>query len=172
VIVVWIILIIIVVSGTVVDTVAGLNKLRVMHRAIGVLLLILVLRASSVTGRYLSAYGRSSPNLPRGTVDRLVTVGPYSCMRHPMHFFLSLLPPSIGLIIGSPSATMIGLVETMLILALAVTVDEKESIEKFGAKYLEYRANVPAFNLSPSCLLKSLTKRPKKQVRDSAQTYS
>ena len=129
-------------------------------RAAGLLLLLTVLRAASVTGRYLAVYGKSRPDLPRGEVDRLVTVGPYSCMRHPMHLFLSMFPLSIALLLASPAAAAVALAEMVLVLVLAVTLDEKESIARFGEAYLEYRRRVPAFNLSPRCLWKALAHRP------------
>ncbi len=132
-------------------------------RAAGLLLLATVLRAAAVTGRYLAVYGKSRPDLPRGEVDRLVTVGPYSCMRHPMHLFLSMFPLSIALLLASPTAVAVAVAEMLLVLALAVTVDERESLERFGRAYLEYRRRVPAFNLSPSCLAKALLHRPPKR---------
>lgn len=81
-----------------------------------------------------------------------------------MHFFLSLLPISIGLIIGSPTyAFVIGPLETLFILLMAIVVDERESIERFGEKYLEYKRRVRAFNPDPRCLAKALVKRPPKK---------
>lgn len=132
----------------------------------GLVLMGIILRAAAVTGRYLAVYGKIDESKGFGEVDRLVDIGPYSCMRHPMHFFLSLIPISIGLIVGSPTYVLIiGPLETLLILIMAVTLDERESIERFGDKYLEYKEykrRVKAFNLNPRCLAKALGKRPPK----------
>ncbi len=137
---------------------------RIPCLVVGLVLFGVILRAAAVTGRYLAVYGKSSSGRGFGEVDRLVDVGPYSCMRHPMHFFLSLLPISIGLIIGSPTyAFVIGPLETLFILLMAIVVDERESIERFGEKYLEYKRRVRAFNPDPRCLAKALVKRPPKK---------
>ncbi len=150
------------------DRLFGWSCPRIPCIIAGIILLGIILRAAAVTGRYLAVYGKSSSGKGFGEVDRLVTVGPYSCMRHPMHFYLSLLPIAIGLIIGSPTYTLIiGPAETILILVMAVTIDERESIERFGEQYIEYKKKVKAFNLNPKCLAKALAKRPPKQQASS-----
>ncbi len=146
-----------------VDGSLGWSCPRLPCLIVGLILLEVILRAAAVTGRYLAVYGKSSSEKGFGEVDRLVDVGPYSCMRHPMHFFLSLLPISIGLLVGSPTYSfIIGPLETLFILVMAVIVDEKESIERFGERYLEYKRRVKAFNLDPRCLAKALGRRPPK----------
>lgn len=134
-------------------------------RLLGATLLALVLRASAVTGRYLAVYGKSSPDKGFGDIDRLVEAGPYSCMRHPMHFFQAWLPLSVALLAASPEAVMVALPEAILVMVLAVTVDEKESIARFGEAYIEYRRRVPAFNPSPRCIAKALGPRPPRRIR-------
>lgn len=150
------------ICGLLADKAYGLSCPGLPCRLAGFALLLVVLRASAVTGRYLAVYGKSSPGKGFGEVDRLVDKGPYSCMRHPMHFFLSLFPLSIALLLASPGAVVIALVEAALILVMARVLDEKESIERFGEKYLEYRRRVPAFNPSPRCLYLALARRPPK----------
>jgi len=167
----WVAMVLLVAAGgPLLDQRLGLACPRPLAcRALGLVLLALVLRGAAVTGRYLAVYGRSRPDLPRGEVDRLVTVGPYSCMRHPMHFFLAWFPLSIGLLEASPGAAAIGAAEAALVLLLAVTVDERESLERFGEAYLEYRRRVPAFNPSPRCLAKALGPRPPRPRRGRSQ---
>ncbi len=133
----------------------------------GIALLIVIGRAAGVTGRYLRVYGKSSPDKSFGELDRLVTVGPYSCMRHPMHFYLSLTPIAIGLVtVNQGYAFIIGPAETIMILLMAVLVDEKESLERFGEAYEEYKRKVPAFNPSPKCLWKALSHKPSLKPRE------
>lgn len=82
-------------------------------------------------------------------------------MRYPIHLFLSLTPIALGLITMNPGlAYIIGPVETLLILLMAITIDEKESIERFGEKYLNYRRIIPAINLNPKCLWLALRYKP------------
>lgn len=131
-------------------------------RAAGAVLLAVVVRAAAVTGRYLAVYGKTGPGRGFGELDRLVTEGPYSCMRHPMHFFLAWLPLAVALLLASPGAVLVALLEAALVLTLAVTLDERESIARFGDEYLAYRRRVPAFNPSPHCLARALGPRPPK----------
>ncbi len=133
--------------------------------AMGLALLALVIRGASVAGRYLAVYGRGPEGRP---LSRLVREGPYSCMRHPMHFFLAFFPEALALIAGSPAGALItGPSAAILTMVLAATLDELESIDRFGEEYLEYRRRVPAFNPSPSCLAKALLHMPPRHSRSS-----
>jgi len=116
----------------------------------GLALLALIGWTSMVTSRYLATYGKSSLK-GFGELDRLVTEGPYSCMRHPMHSMLAFTPIALGLVTASPSyVLLVGPALYALIMVLAVRVDEAESVERFGEDYLRYREVVPAINLSVS----------------------
>ncbi len=138
------------------DPLLGLRCNPLLCVAAGAALLALAMRGAAVTGRYLAVYGESRRGVPR----RLVTQGPYSCMRHPMHLFLSLVPVSAGLLAASPGGALLGAVFAALVLVFAVTLDEAEARERFGEAYEEYRRRVPAFNLDPRCLAKALGPRP------------
>ncbi len=164
-IIVWLILIIGgYLLGLLIDKYVMLPCSPVYCIPVGLILFGVIFRAAGVTGRYLSVYGKSSPDKSFGEIDRLVTVGPYSCMRHPMHLFLSLTPIAIGLTTLNPGlAYIIGPVETILILVMAVKIDEKESIERFGEQYIEYKRRNPAFNLNPKCLWQALSHKPPKK---------
>ncbi|HFE32767.1 MAG TPA: hypothetical protein ENJ17_05605 [Gammaproteobacteria bacterium] len=72
----------------------------------GILLLRLVMRISRNTGRTLARLGREG-ELPPLETNRLVTRGPYACMRHPMHFGLLFFPLGVALLLGSLSFTLI-----------------------------------------------------------------
>ncbi len=153
--------------GLLVNNYLALPCLSIPCFTAGIVLLIIIGRAAGVTGRYLRVYGKSSPDKSFGELDKLVTVGPYSCMRHPMHFYLSLTPIAIGLITVNPGyAFIIGPVETIMILLMALLIDEKESLERFGEAYEEYRRRVPAFNPSPKCLWKALSHKPSLKPRE------
>ena len=131
----------------------------------GSAIFVLIVRAAMVTGRYLAVYGNTRGKF--GDIKRLVREGPYGCMRHPMHLFLSMTPIAVGLVSGSlGGALIVGPVLTLLILYMAVTIDERESLERFGEEYLEYRRSVPAFNLTPDCLKLALFQRPKREECD------
>ena len=133
-------------------------------RLAGAALLLLSLRGAAVTGRYLAVYGNPvKRGRGPGEPTRLVREGPYSCMRHPMHLFLSLFPLSVGLLAATWCSILLGLAEMITVLVLAVVLDEKESLARFGEEYERYRREVPAFNLSPRCLARALGPRPPKK---------
>ncbi len=161
--VIWmLILFVSVYAGFLLDAILGFRLDPILSRIAGAALLAVILRAAAVTGRYLSVYGHE-PGAPRGSITKLVRAGPYACMRHPMHFFLSMTPIAIGLMLASPSAVLTGIVAAILVLVLAVKVDEAESLERFGEEYERYRREVPAFNLHPRCLLLALYPMPRRR---------
>ena len=123
----------------------------------GLVLLRMVFRISRSTGRILARYGRDG-ELLRLETNRLVTQGPYGCMRHPMHFGLLFFPLAFALLIGSPSFILfIVPMEMLFMLVMIRLVEEPEAVKKFGADYLTYRQRVPMFNLRLSCLKTLLT---------------
>ncbi len=125
---------------------------HVLSAAAGVAVLLAVLRISKVTGRWLARCGREG-NIPRMQTNRLVTAGPYACMRHPMHLGLMFFPLSLALIMGSPAFVfIIAPLEALIILLMVLTIEQREAKSKFGATYAAYASRVPAFNLSPDCL--------------------
>jgi protein-S-isoprenylcysteine O-methyltransferase Ste14 len=150
-------------AGRALDERLGLQCDRILCTVAGVAWIAVIVRAAAVTGRYLAVYGKSDCRRGFGEIDRLVRVGPYSCMRHPMHLFLSQLPPAIALAAASLAGVLVGFAFTLLILYMAVTVDERESISRFGSEYLRYRREVPAISLKPSCLAKALARMPEKR---------
>ena len=125
---------------------------HLLSLSLGLALLFLVFRVSRVTGRTLARLGREG-TLPRMETNRLVTAGPYACMRHPMHLGLLLFPWAVALILGSPSFILcVAPLEMVLMVAMVLTLEEREALRKFGAAYAAYRRRVPAFNLRPACL--------------------
>ena len=122
----------------------------------GLMLLRLVFRVSRVTGRTLARLGRVG-DLPRMETNRLVTTNPYACMRHPMHLELLLFPWTVALMISSPSFLLfIAPMEMVAMVAMILTLEEREALQKFGAPYAAYCHRVPAFNLRPACLRRLL----------------
>ncbi len=127
---------------------------------LGLGVLRLVVRISRVTGRWLARCGRQG-NLPRMQTNRLVASGPYACMRHPMHLGLMLFPFALALLIGSPAFVFIvAPLEALLILAMVMTVEEREARVKFGAEYAAYASRVPPFNFAPDCMRRLLEEPP------------
>jgi protein-S-isoprenylcysteine O-methyltransferase Ste14 len=123
----------------------------------GAVVLWLVVRVSRNTGRWLGQFGREG-DLPRLETNRLVTTGPYGCMRHPMHLGLLLFPLTVALLLGSPSfVVIVAPAEMLLMVVLVRFVEEAEARRKFGDAYDAYCRTVPMFSLRPDCLRRLLT---------------
>ena len=118
---------------------------------LGVGITYLAFNAAKTGGRELKK-GRSQ-GTPRLETDKLVTTGIYSCMRHPMLFGLSLLPIGWALILGSPHFIFyLAPFESLLVIVMVFTFEERECERKFGTAYVEYRKKVKAVNFSRKCL--------------------
>ena len=127
---------------------------HLLTAVLGIALLRLVFKIAAVGGRTLARYGRQD-HIPRLETNKLVTQGIYACMRHPMLFGLALFPLAIALILGSPTFIFfVAPLEAIVIIILALTLEEREARAKFGQAYEEYRAQVPAFDIH--CLIRFL----------------
>ena len=118
---------------------------------IGLILLRIILYIGAHIGGVLrEAYKK---NKRQKSIPPLVREDVYSCMRHPMHIGLLLLPESIGLMMGSPSFILIiAPIIMVFIIIMIKMVDEKEAEKIFGEEYEKYKKEVPMFSLSPVCL--------------------
>ncbi len=126
---------------------------------LGFLLLRVILYTSAYTGKLLKNLGKKG-KVSKFEINKLIKEDIYSCMRHPMHLGLLLLPESIGLMMGSPSFILIIGPSIMLIMIIMIKLfEEKEAEKKFGEKYRVYKKEVPMFSLSPKCLKYFLSKR-------------
>ena len=117
----------------------------------GSLVTALAFRAAASGGRELAKRGREG-DLPRLETNRLVTTGIYACTRHPMLFGLMLLPLGFALLLGSPTFIFyVAPAEALFILAMILTLEEREAIAKFGEAYREYKNKTPIIPRTLSC---------------------
>jgi len=78
-----------------------------------------------------------SPNLPFENTTRLVVVGAYRFIRHPMYASVILL--TWGVAMKEPSVRSLCLsVVVMVLLYVTARVEERENIERFGEEYRQY----------------------------------
>ena len=113
---------------------------------VGFILLFIGFSLASIGGRHLKIYGRSSPDMPRGSTDTLVTQGIYRYVRHPMFTAFILILLGIGFLLNSPTFTFVMVpLGIAYIIWFAYNVDEKEAYEKFGNDYEKYKKQVPPF---------------------------
>jgi len=79
----------------------------------------------------------NSPNLPFENTTRLVVVGTYRFIRHPMYASVILL--AWGIAMKAPSARSLCLsLIIMVFLYAAARVEERENIGRFGEEYRQY----------------------------------
>ena len=120
----------------------------------GILIILTSMIISRNTGKTLAKYGRTG-NVPKFDTNKFVNKGMYSCMRHPMHLGLMLMPFGIAFLVNSFSYVFIYAPLTVIIILIMIKlVEEKEALAKFGKEYEKYMKEVPAFNLSPKCIAK------------------
>ncbi len=123
----------------------GFESLDLFYRVIGVVVIIFSGVLLRVSGRTLRKFGLSEGK-GFGDTDRLVTVGVYSCIRHPHHLGIALFALGFGLAIGSLSYLLVGVPVMWIAVYLFVKrIEEPEAIEKFGEAYIKYMRQVPAF---------------------------
>ena len=123
------------------------TKFHVATLIPGYFLLRTIIKISRNTGRYLAKHGREG-DLPPLEVNKLVTTGIYSCMRHPMHLGLIFFPLAFALLVGSPVFIMIlAPAEMLLMLIMIKFYEEPQARKKFGTAYDDYKKQVPFFSL-------------------------
>jgi protein-S-isoprenylcysteine O-methyltransferase Ste14 len=98
------------------------------------------------TGRLLSLKGLIGlPELSDNTEGRLVTNGAFSIVRHPTYVAHTMIFSGIFLITGFIVVGIITVIDLIFVLALIIPIEEKELINRFGEKYIEYKERVPRF---------------------------
>jgi protein-S-isoprenylcysteine O-methyltransferase Ste14 len=129
--------------------------LAVLSKTSGIAILALALMIHIIAGRTLKRLGHSQGNTSVWP-DRLVIVGIYSCMRHPQHLGLSLMPLGIALVLASPIAMILSGWGLWAAFLFVLMVEEPECLKKFGISYYRYMEITPVFSLKPSCIVVGL----------------
>lgn len=119
---------------------------------VGIAILIWALAIHIIAGKTLKKLGHSQASTTIWP-DQMVTVGIYSCMRHPEHLGLALMPLGIAFIIGSISALLAAGWAILAGALFVLFVEEPECLDKFGADYYHYMRNTPAISLNINCML-------------------
>ena len=78
-----------------------------------------------------------SPNLPFENTTRLVVVGAYRFIRHPMYASVILLTWGVAMKAPTVRSLCLSLV-IMVFLYVTARVEERENIERFGEQYRQY----------------------------------
>ncbi len=106
-----------------------------------------------VAGKSLKKFGHT-PGHKSIWPNQMVTTGIYSCMRHPQHLGLAMIPLGIALISGSASAVLSAGWAILAALFFVIVIEEPECMKKFSEEYFQYMQETPPFCLHPKCLAK------------------
>ena len=138
---------------------------------LGVVLFIYAFTLAGVAGRTLKYYAhkvRGQSFIP----DKFTALGIYSCMRHPMHLGIGLLPLSLALIFGNVGAILASGWGLAAAFWFILVIEEPEVIESFKDDYIEYLKTTPAISFKPSCLSKGLKLLIKSNPKEAIQENS
>ena len=130
---------------------------------LGIFMTIYALALSSIAGKTLKRYAHQESN--SGFVpDRFTSFGIYSCMRHPMHLGIGLLPLGIALMFGNIAAILAGGWVLAAAFWFVLTIEEPETMSLYKDSYIEYMQKVPAFNFSLKCVESGLYALKQKEL--------
>ena len=126
-----------------------------VSRVFGGILLLYSLFLSSTGGRTLARFAHQEAH-EHFWPDKFTELGVFGCMRHAMHLGLALFPLALALLSGlvfTISASGWGVAAALW---FVLVIEEKDTLQKYGATYIDYMQRVPPFSLKLSCLKKSL----------------
>ena len=126
-----------------------------LSMAFGIIILAWAFTIHVIAGRTLKRLGHSQGHASIWP-DRLVTVGIYSCMRHPQHLAFALIPVGIALVLASPIAMISSAWGILAAFLFVLVIEEPEYLKRFGMTYYEYMGKTPSFSLKPSCVIVGL----------------
>lgn len=120
---------------------------------LGMILFATAMALTSIGGKTLKRFAHKDGH---GTFwpDRFTAEGIFSCMRHPMHLGLALLPVALALLWGSVPVILASGWGVAAALWFVLVIEEKETLQRFGDEYSQYMQHTAPFTLSPTCLRK------------------
>ncbi|MCD6527959.1 MAG: isoprenylcysteine carboxylmethyltransferase family protein [Desulfuromonas sp.] len=118
---------------------------------VGIAVLLWGLTVHIVAGKTLKKRGHTTGHKSIWP-DQLVTSGIYSCMRHPQHLGLALIPLGIALLLGSITAIFTSGWAILAASLFVIIIEEPECQEKFSDEYFRYMQRTPPLSLSVKCL--------------------
>jgi protein-S-isoprenylcysteine O-methyltransferase Ste14 len=125
-------------------------------RTIGLLLMIYGLFLNALAGRTLKKYGHFDIRRGIRKPERLVTVGIYSCMRHPAQFGSIFFGWGLALLTASVPALLLAGWYSFSALYFILAIEERETLREFGEEYCRFLRNRPPFSFSPKCIMEGI----------------
>ncbi len=122
---------------------------------LGIVILVWAFSLHITAGKTLKKIGHT-PGHKSIWPNRFVKSGIYSCMRHPEHLGLAIIPFGVALLLNSLVALLSSGWAVLAAFFFVVVIEEPECVGRFGGDYFEYMKSTPAFSLRVGCLVKGL----------------
>ena len=129
---------------------------------LGFFITLYALILASIAGRTLKRFAHKEPGgsfIP----DKLTNFGIYSCMRHPMHLGIGLLPFGLALLSGNVAAILSSGWAIAAAFWFVLAIEEPELIKSYGNSYFKYMQEVKPFNFNLRCIEDALYDLIKKE---------
>ncbi|WP_297467110.1 methyltransferase [Thermococcus sp.] len=123
---------------------------------IGLFLMSYGLLLNAIAGKTLKKYGHFDIKRGIRKPERLVTIGIYSCMRHPAQFGSIFFGWGLALLTSSIYAVLLAGWYSFSALYFILAVEERETLREFGDDYCKFLRDRPPFNPSIECLKRGI----------------
>ncbi len=123
---------------------------------LGTFLILYGLLLNAIAGRTLKKYGHFEIRKGIKKPDKLVTVGIYSCMRHPAQFGSILFGIGISLLTIKTLAVLYAGWISFFTLYFILAIEERETLMEFDEEYCEFLKRRKPFSFSLKCLKKGI----------------
>ncbi len=118
---------------------------------LGFFITLYALTLAAIAGRTLKRFAHKEPR--SGFIpDKLTNFGIYSCMRHPMHLGIGLLPFGLALLSGNVAAILASGWAVAAAFWFVLAIEEPELLKSYGNSYFKYMQEVKPFNFNLRCI--------------------
>jgi len=118
----------------------------------GLFLMAYGLLLNAIAGRTLKRYGHFDIKRGIKKPEKLVTVGIYSCMRHPSQFGSIFFGVGIAFLTGNIYSMLMAGWFAFFAMYFILAIEERETIREFGASYCKFLKERRPFTFSLQCL--------------------
>ncbi|WP_297498464.1 methyltransferase [Thermococcus sp.] len=132
------------------------GRARWLTVPLGIFLMAYGLLLNSIAGRTLKKYGHFDIRKGIRKPEKLVTVGIYSCMRHPAQFGSIFFGWGLAFLTSNVYAIVLAGWYSFSALYFILAIEERETLREFEKDYCRFLAERPPFNPSPRCLREGL----------------
>lgn len=117
---------------------------------LGILSIVAGLVLHSWTAKLLGikatiGYTEMKTETQRNNNQEIITSGPFSVVRHPSYWAHTSILVGFFLITGVVAIGLIAIIDLAITYFITTELEDKELVERFGNKYIQYQKQVPKF---------------------------